>query len=153
MENEHGDQYPGLAIIQTSTGASNVTIAGNGSAKFGNIEFDGVNSVAGTTADAPFVIESSGTHGVALNWTDGSGTGGLAVYSGDAAHNLYLSAKADGLRVYDGAGNLSFLVDPDGDIHMIATGAAKLCFDATHYLYLSGNDIYWWNGGAGTKLN
>jgi len=158
LENGHGDQYPGLTIIQTSTGASNVTIAGSGAAKFGEIKLDGTNAISQEGTNTSLTLNSSGTQGVAVNWAPGAGgvdvgTGGLTVYDGTLAHDIYFTAQDFGAKVFDGAGNIVCWIQADGDIYMNDAGTAKIFFDATHYLYLNGNDLFWFNGTIGAAVN
>ena len=98
LENTHGDIYNALSIVQFTTGNTVSSLAGDGSAIFGDIKLDGTNLISQEGADEALTLNSSGTQGVAVNWAPGAGggvdvgTGGLTVYDGTLAHDIYFTA-------------------------------------------------------------
>jgi len=102
----------------------------------------------------------------------GVGVGDIAYY--DANTRVVDSDKVDGYNAAEAA-TASTVAARDASGYLLATGigagatptgagdvlanrylgtnAGRIYFSATHYLYLSGNDIYWYNGSTGVKLN
>jgi len=155
--------------------ATGVASAGGGAV---TLDEDGLNIKIGDAEENKIAFDDSGTErGHIWEKTYGSG---IAIYikagppgAGDASY-LSLAAYDEndaaansaevGIHATVGAtpGYIQFSVDNSNPFSVYADGArvatsAKLVFygfsGADHYLYKSGNDIYWYNGTVGQKLN
>ena len=164
----------GIAITSTNnTGIVQGNILARGSKAAGNVADIGiyVGNQVGTSIDLGinyfqgFTTEisdagsktitnilSGGSHAVGINYNAG-GTGGLQVFDGTTDFT-FASNSTYPLNIYDGAGTLLFEVTPAG-VARIRSDTAQLYFDiaGTHRIYRSGNDVYWYDGSAATKLN
>jgi hypothetical protein len=128
-----------LYIYNTSGGAGDVAIHGKGA----NVGVWGEGAADGVYGSA---TGGNGVHGLATSGhgVDGeAGVGGIAGNFSGGDYGIQVSGTT-AIKVNSGALDMG-----TNDI----TNVARIYFSATAYLYISGNDIYWYNGATGTKLN
>ena len=133
-----------LPITDGGTGAS-TALTGLNALLAGATLVGGVGSIiqANDGDNDSLHLKSKGTGTTQINYN--GGTGGLQVFDGSTNYLLIMSAPGD-FSTYDGAGNLVFQLNHNLRIYFGPVASA-------HYLYLVGDDIYWFNGTSGAKLN
>lgn len=138
--------------------------------KDGGTYITSLKSLAGSTATSWAIdVEGSsatygGIHAVGGKYgvygeadSAGAGVKGFANDSGWGVEAGATSTASGGLYAYTAAGSGKPAIKvANGPIFANGqdlTYVNRIYFDATRYLYLSGSDIYWYDGATGTKLN
>lgn len=112
----------------------------------------GIGAIRGTGEDIG-VYGTANTYGVEGYVSGGHGAG---VYGYSPGGNGVKGQGTTGVVATMVGGGDEALLIVDGPLNVNSeniTNVNRIYFSATQYLYLSGSDIYWYNGATGTKLN
>lgn len=100
---------------------------------------------------------AAATEGLRVQTTGASGAKFSRLILARDTMTLYGKHGGNAVRIDDGSVGANIGYAPGaGDIvagRYLRTDGNRVYFDGSHYLYRSGNDIYWYNGTTGVKLN
>lgn len=136
------------------------TLTGTASPGSGNYVLDitgegsGANGIQGVGVDTGVRGQANkyGCYGYATGTTGACGVYGTG---GSSYTGVYGKGDPGVIAEAYGAGDdaLRLINGPLNANSQNIENVNRIYFDSTHYLYMSGNDLYWYNGSTGIKLN